>query len=163
VTYNYESNELMVGDQLMQQTQNQTASRPSWDQIWMEMARVIAKRSVDPRHQVGTVIVTSDNTQVLSIGYNGDQRGGPNTVESNEPGCSGFLHSEINALIKCDYNTHKKKVMYLTLSPCRQCAKAIINGNISEVVYLEDYRDTTGLDILQQSDVQVRKYSIIDR
>lgn len=148
---------------MMQQEANQAAPRPTWDEVWMETSKIISRRSLDPRHQVGAVIVTSDNTQVLAVGYNGDQRGGTNTVESNEPGCSGFIHAEINALIKCDYNNPKRKIMYLTLSPCRQCAKAIINGGISEVVYLEQYRDTSGLDVLKQSGVVVRKYVLTNR
>jgi dCMP deaminase len=123
----------------------------------METARTLSRRSLDPRFQVGTVIVTDDNTQVLAVGYNGDQRGGTNQVESNEPGCSGFIHAEINALIKCDYNNPKRKVMYLTLSPCRQCAKSIVNGGISEVVYDVEYRDTSGLEILIAAGVKVRK------
>ena len=109
--------------------------RPTWNTIWMSFAKNIARRSHDPRFQVGCCIVSQDNCQVLAIGYNGDQRGGPNCVESPEPGHSGFIHAEINALIKMDYNTPKKKTMYLTLSPCKACAKAIINGGIDRVVY----------------------------
>ncbi len=131
--------------------------RPSWDQVWMETAKVLSMRSVDPRFQVGSVIVAMDNTQVLAVGYNGDHRGGPNEVESNEPGQSGFIHAEINALIKCDFNHPKAKKMYLTLSPCRQCAKAIINGGISEVVYLQEYRDRSGIELLESSGVKTRK------
>ncbi len=131
--------------------------RPTWDEVWMETARTLSRRSLDPRFQVGTVIVTDDNTQVLAVGYNGDQRGGTNQVESNEPGCSGFIHAEINALIKCDYNNPKRKVMYLTLSPCRQCAKSIVNGGISEVVYDIEYRDTSGIEILIAAGLKVRK------
>ncbi len=131
--------------------------RPSWDEIWMETAFILARRSLDPRFQVGAVIVSDDNTQVLAVGYNGDHKGGPNTVDSFEPGQSGFIHAEINALIKCDYNNPKRKKMYLTLSPCKQCAKAIVNGGISEVIYSSDYRDKSGLGILERSGVVLRK------
>jgi dCMP deaminase len=131
--------------------------RPTWDEVWMTTAQALARRSLDPRFQVGAVIVTDDNTQVLAVGYNGDQRGGSNQVESEEPGCSGFIHAEINALIKCDYNNPKRKVMYLTLSPCRQCAKAIVNGGISEVVFNAEYRDASGLEILSSAGIKVRK------
>jgi len=134
------------------------AVRPTWDEVWMDTARVIARRSMDPRHKVGAVIVTDDNTQVLAVGYNGDQKGGLNCVESSEPGMSGFLHAEVNALIKCDYNIHKPKIMYLTLSPCPMCAKAIVNGGIKQVVYAEEYRDTRGIDLLRQCGVEVRRH-----
>jgi dCMP deaminase len=136
---------------------SQKLERPTWDQVWMETARTLSRRSVDPRFQVGAVIVTDDNTQVLAVGYNGDHRGGPNEVESGEPGQSGFIHAEINALIKCDFNNPKRKRMYLTLSPCRQCAKAIVNGGISEVIYGQAYRDISGIELLKDSGIVVRK------
>jgi deoxycytidylate deaminase len=68
----------------------------------MQMAETIAQRSHDNRCQVGAVVVTSDNTQVLSVGYNGNYAGGPDCAESDEPGMSGLLHAEINALLKLD-------------------------------------------------------------
>ena len=119
----------------------------------MDFAQSISKRSYDPRYQVGAVIVTGDNTQVLSVGYNGNYSGGPNEVESEVPGESGLLHAEINALLKMDYNNPKKKKLYLTLSPCRMCAKAIVNSGISEVMYAEKYRDTSGLEILNDAGI----------
>lgn len=132
--------------------------RPSWDQIWMDFAHTISKRSIDPRFQVGSVIVTEDNSQVLAVGYNGDHRGGPNEVESVEPGMSGLLHAEVNCLIKCDFNHPKKKKMYLTLSPCKMCANAIINGGITEVIYSEEYRDRSGIELLISSGIKVRSF-----
>jgi len=131
--------------------------RPSWDSIWMDFAHSISSRSCDPRHQVGAVVVTNDNTQVLAIGYNGNYAGGPNEAESEIPGESGMLHAEINALLKMDYNIPKYKILYVTLSPCRMCSKAMINAGIDEVVYCTEYRDSTGLEILKASDVVVRK------
>ena len=131
--------------------------RPSWDLIWIEFAKSISRRSYDPRHQVGAVVVTNDNTQVLAVGYNGNHAGGPNEAESEIPGESGMLHAEINALLKMDYNILKYKILYVTLSPCRMCAKAMINAGINEVVYCDEYRDATGLEILKSSGVVVRK------
>ena len=132
-------------------------NRPSWDEVWMETARTIARRSCDPRHHVGAIVVTPDNTQVLSVGYNGNYKGGPNEVESATPGESGMLHAEINCLLKMDYNSPKRKVMYVTLSPCRMCCKAIVNAGIDEVVYGEQYRDTSGLEILKSAGICLRK------
>ena len=133
------------------------AVRPNWDEVWMETASLIAQRSYDPRYQVGTVVVTDDNTQVLAVGYNGNYSGGPNEVESNDAGQSGFIHAEINALLKLDYNNPKKKIMYVTLSPCRMCAKAAVNAGIDEVVYDEEYRDTSGLEILKSAGINIRQ------
>ena len=133
---------------------------PSWDKIWMTMAETISKRSHHPTFKVGALIVTSDNTQVLSLGYNGNAKGTSNVPKSDEPGCSGLLHAEINALLKLDYNNPKDKVMYLTLSPCENCAMAVINSGITEVVYKEEYRDNTGISLLKGCGIKVRKINI---
>jgi dCMP deaminase len=125
----------------------------------MEFAHSISKRSPDDKHKVGAVIITEDNTQVLSVGYNGDQKGGKNCRDSLETGKSGFIHAEINALIKCDYNHHKKKKMYLTLSPCDICAKAIINAGIDEVIYDRVYDQSDGIAILKNHNIAVRSFS----
>jgi dCMP deaminase len=132
--------------------------RPSWDKVWMNVAHTISRRSIDPRYQVGSIIVTDDNTQLLSLGYNGNYKGGPNTVDSQDPGMSGLIHAEQNALIKLDYNNPKRKKMYVTLSPCQHCAKMIVNANISEVVYSEEYRDLAGLDIMKSAGIVVRRF-----
>jgi len=130
-------------------------NRPSWDKIWMQMAETIAQRSHHPTFKVGAIIVTSDNTQVLSLGYNGNAKGMSNVPQSEEPGCSGLLHAEINALLKLDYNNPKDKVMYITLSPCENCAMAIINSGIKKVVYKESYRDMSGVDLLRKANITV--------
>lgn len=132
-------------------------SRISWDSVWMETAKIISERSYDPRHQVGAIVVTEDNTQVLAVGYNGNYSGGPNEVESTQPGESGMLHAEINALLKMDYNNPKNKKLYVTLSPCRMCAKAIVNSGIQEVIYDVEYRDTSSIDILESQGITVRQ------
>lgn len=131
--------------------------RPDWQSTWMNVASIIAERSCDPRLKVGAIIVTDDNTQMLAIGYNGDEKGGLNQVESYNPGESGFIHAEINALIKCDYNSYKKKHMYVTFSPCKMCAKAIINAGIEKVFYKESYRDLTGIELLKANNIEVRQ------
>jgi len=110
---------------------------------------------------VGAVIVTDDNTQVLAVGYNGNYAGGPNESESLEPGQSGMIHAEINALLKCDYNCPKRKIMYITLSPCRMCAKAIINAGISAVIYDQEYRDSSGIDLLHNAGISVVSFKNI--
>ena len=131
--------------------------RPSWDFIWSSFASTIAQRSADPNFKVGAVIVPEDNTGVLAIGYNGDQKGGENCRDSEEPGSSGFIHAEINALIKMDFNNPKRKKMYVTLSPCKMCAKAIINADIKEVYYIQEYRDDAGIKLLQNHGIKVSK------
>lgn len=132
--------------------------RPSWDKIWMTMAETIAQRSHHSTFKVGALIVTSDNTQVLSLGYNGNAAGMSNVPQSEEPGCSGLLHAEINALLKMDYNNPKDKVMYLTLSPCENCAIAIINSGIKKVIFKEQYRNVDGINLLKDAGILVESF-----
>ena len=132
-------------------------TRPEWDDVWMKMAETIAERSHHPNFKVGAIIVTSDNTQVLSLGYNGNAKGMSNTPKSTKPGECGLLHAEINALIKLDYNNPKDKVMYVTLSPCEYCAKAIVNSGIKKVVIKNMYRDSSGVNILNDSGIIISK------
>jgi len=134
-------------------------SRPTWQQTWMTITRSVAERSYDPRLKVGAIVVSDDNTRLLSLGYNGNYRGGPHEPDSIDPGQSGFIHAEVNALVKCDYNFNRKKIMYLTHSPCAQCAKLIVNANISEVIYDKEYRDISGLTILQRCGITVNRFS----
>lgn len=133
--------------------------RPSWDETWMNIARTVAERSYDPRLKVGAIIVSKDNTRLLSLGYNGNYRGGPNLPDSLDPGQSGFIHAEMNALVKCDYNFNQDKIMYLTHSPCVQCAKLIINANISKIVYETEYRNTEGIRIIESCGIDVIRFS----
>ena len=134
-------------------------SRPSWSQTWMSVADAISQRSSDRIMKVGAIIVSEDNTRMLSVGYNGNYKGGPDERESDEPGCSGFIHAEVNALVKCDYNFSKKKHMYVTHSPCRSCAKLIINGDISKVFYRHPYRDLDGVGLLKSVGIEVEQIS----
>lgn len=136
----------------------QKINRPSWDEVWMTMAETIAKRSHHSASKVGSLIVTSDNTQVLALGYNGNAAGMSNVPQSEEPGCSGLLHAEINALLKLDYNNPKDKIMYLTLSPCEYCAKAIVNSGIKKVIYKKVYRDKTGIELLKSCNIDIKQY-----
>lgn len=133
--------------------------RPSWPQTWMSIAYEISKRSCDPVLQVGAIIVSEDNTRMLSVGYNGNYKGGPNERESDEPGLGGLLHAEVNALVKCDFNFHKKKHMYVTHSPCRYCSKLIINAEISRVIYSKQYRDISGIELLKAAGIDVLSIS----
>ena len=136
--------------------------RPAWDKIWMDFASNIARRSPDPNFKVGCCIVSQDNCQVLAIGYNGDHKGGPNCRDSLETGKSGFIHAEVNALIKCDFNNPKPKKMYLTHSPCPVCAKCIVNSGIEQVLYINDYKpDMSGVEILRECDISVTKFDDI--
>src|SRR5487761_467384 len=138
--------------------ENQPApDRIPLEEVYMRMAEELAKRSTCARLQVGSVITTSDLTQVLGIGYNGNARGLPNRCDSSEPGACGCIHSEQNCLIKAGAQI-PGKVMFVSASPCVMCAKMIINANVGRVYYREAYRDPAGLDVLRQAGVEVIRY-----
>lgn len=126
-----------------------------WDDIWMNLAHYISSRSNDPRMRVGAVIVTDNNESVLAIGYNGDEKGGNNISDSNEPGCSNFIHAEVNAIAKMNYNDPRKRKIYITHAPCPVCARLIINANINKVIYCYPYRSEKGLDILKKRGIDI--------
>jgi len=136
-------------------------NRPTWHETWIAVAKEIAKRSCDQLLQVGAIIVSEDNTRMLSVGYNGNYKGGPNERESTDPGRGGLIHAEVNALVKCDFNFPKKKCMYVTHSPCKDCAKLIVNAEISKVIYDIPYRDISGVTLLKSAGIDVFNMSEI--
>jgi dCMP deaminase len=134
--------------------------RPKWDETWMDMAYVISRRSVDPAYKVGCIVVSDDNQRIMSSGYNAMERGGPNEVASLERGMSETVHAEMNALIKLNFDSTCRRRMYVTLSPCRACARAIVNAGIDEVIYDDVYRgNNCGLAILRARGIVVRQFS----
>ena len=144
----------------MQALQPQTVpSRIPLEEVYMRMAEELAKRSTCARNQVGAVITTSDLTQVLGIGYNGNARGLPNECDSSEPGKCGCIHGEQNCLIKAGAST-PGKVMFVTVSPCVMCAKMIVNCNVDRVYYRNAYRDPAGVDVLRRAGVEVDQYDL---
>lgn len=129
-------------------------NRPSLIECMLKAAEVFAERSTCSRLKVGCVITNEDMTCIDSIGYNGGAKGLSNEPESDKPGQSGFIHAEINALIKANYNI-KNKRMFITHSPCKMCAKSIVNGGITSVYFSNLYRDSTSLEILYKAGIQV--------
>ena len=145
----------------------------NWDEYFMALAKLSAKRSKDPSTQVGACVVSSDN-RILSIGYNG----APNGFDDNDfpwgrdgnPLDTKYLyviHAERNAILnyrgsKMDFKGAK---IYVDLFPCNECAKEIIQSGISEVVYLCDkYADTESViaskKLLDKCGVKYRKLEV---
>jgi dCMP deaminase len=128
----------------------QPRPRPSFQAIYLELARTLANRSTCHRLQVGTVITSTDFRKVLAVGYNGNATGLPNHCDREEPGNCGCLHSEENAVINCDSPRSVEKVVFVTHLPCVQCAKRLINlGNVKAVFYGEDYRVRDSLELFK--------------
>jgi dCMP deaminase len=132
--------------------------RPSFPELYMELALRLASRSTCARLQVGTVITSTDFRKVLAVGYNGNATGLPNGCDRTEPGNCGCLHSEENAVINCDAPRGVEKLAFVTHLPCVQCAKRLINlGNVRKVFYAFDYRIRDSLQLLAQVGIEVQQ------
>ncbi len=139
-------------------------SRPSFEKIYLDLARNLAARSTCSRLKVGTVITTTDFRKVLAVGYNGNATGLPNQCDRTEPGNCGCLHSEENAVINCDSPRYVEKIVFVTHLPCAQCAKRLINlGNVKAVYYGEDYRIRDSLDLFRSVGIRIEALEISDK
>ena len=121
----------------------------SWDEYFMGVALLAAKRSKDPNTQVGACIVDANNV-ILTTGYNGFPIGCsddefPWEREGEITKYPYVVHAELNAILNASGKSLKGARIYVALFPCNECAKAIIQSGIREVVYLSDkYADTPG-------------------
>lgn len=132
--------------------------RPSFEEIYMDLAVSISRRSTCGRLKVGTVITSIDFRKVLAIGFNGNAAGLPNKCDSNEPGRCLDIHSEVNAMINCDTPRYVEKYIFVTHSPCIMCAKMLINlGNVKKIYYKDEYRITEPLQLLKSVGIEVIK------
>ena len=121
----------------------------SWDEYFMGVAALSAMRSKDPSTQVGACIV-SPNNKILSMGYNGfpngcddDEFPWERTGEENETKYPFVTHGELNAILNYRGGSLEGSKLYVTLFPCNECAKAIIQAGIKTVIYKEDkYQDS---------------------
>lgn len=146
----------------------------SWDEYFMGVALLSAGRSKDNNTQVGACIVSEEN-KVLSVGYNGmptgcnddempwEREGSP--LETKYP---FVCHAELNAILNRITGSLKNARIYVSLFPCNECAKAIIQSGIKEVIYMEDkYADSDSVKaskmMFKLSGVKIRQYEITGR
>lgn len=123
----------------------------SWDEYFMGVAMLAARRSKDPSTQVGACIVSEDNI-IISTGYNGMPKGCSDdefpwerSGAENETKYPYVVHAELNAILNANGRDLRGSRLYVALFPCNECAKAIIQSGVKEVVYLSDkYKDTMG-------------------
>lgn len=130
--------------------------RPSFEEIYLQLAATLAKRSTCKRLQVGTVITSDDFRKVLAVGYNGNATGLANRCDRDEAGNCGCLHSEENAVINCDSPRFIPKLVFVTHNPCVSCAKRLINlGNVKKIFYMHKYRSSEAINILSQVGIEL--------
>ena len=123
----------------------------NWDEYFMGVAMLAARRSKDPNTQVGACIVSQDNI-IISTGYNGMPKGCsddefPWEREGAETKYPYVVHAELNAILNANGRDLRGSRLYVALFPCNECAKAIIQSGVKEVVYLSDKYDGTPLNL----------------
>ena len=129
-----------------------------FDKRYLEMAEVWAQNSYCKRRKVGALLV-KDRT-IISDGYNGPPSGFENICEDENGVTKPYvLHAEANAITKVakSGNSSEGATLYVTASPCAECAKLIIQSGISRVVYRDAYRLTDGIDLLKRAGIAVEQ------
>lgn len=145
----------------------------SWDEYFMGIAILSENRSKDPNTRVGACIVNDEN-KVVSIGYNGAPRGLSDDSmpwdregDFKETKYAYVCHSELNAILNCSSNLQNTKI-YVTLFPCNECAKALAQAGIKEVIYLSDKYNGTDSNVVSKKifdtvGIKYRKYEPTNR
>lgn len=126
------------------------------DQRYMRMARIWAENSYCTRRKVGAILVK--NQMIISDGFNGTPSGFENICEDNNNTSLPYvLHAEANAISKIarSNNSSEGATLYVTASPCIECAKLIIQAGIKRVVYGEEYRIIDGIELLRKANISV--------
>lgn len=145
--------------------------RPSWDEYFMDIARLVARRSTCLRRKVGAIVVR--DKRILATGYNGAPSGVPHCLEAGclrekmgipsgerHELCRG-LHAEQNVIIQAAYHgvSIKGATLFCTNLPCSICSKMLINAGIHDIKYLEGYADPLAEDMMKASGVRLTQIS----
>ena len=131
------------------------------DRRYLRMARIWAENSYCVRRKVGALLVK--DRMIISDGYNGTPTGFENICEDDEGHSKPYvLHAEANAITKVarSNNNSEGATLYITASPCLECAKLIIQAGIKRVVYGEDYRLADGIELLRKAGIEITYLSV---
>ncbi|REC52434.1 MULTISPECIES: dCMP deaminase family protein [Chryseobacterium] len=131
-----------------------------FDKAYLKMAQEWAKLSYCKRKQVGALIVK--DRMIISDGYNGTPSGFENCCEDNDGKTHWYvLHAEANAILKLAASTQSAKgaTLYLTLSPCKECSKLILQAGITRLVYINEYSDDDGISFLRNHNIEIEQIS----
>lgn len=135
--------------------------QPNFDRRYMEMALIWAQNSYCVRRQVGALLVK--DKMIISDGYNGTPSGFENVCEDEEGRTKPYvLHAEANAISKVakSSNSSGGATLYVTSSPCMECAKLIIQAGIVRVVFLDNYHALDGIHLLQRAGIEILKLEL---
>jgi len=134
-----------------------------YDIAYLRMAREWGKLSYCERKQVGAIIVK--DKMIISDGYNGTPTGFENICEDDQGATKWYvLHAEANAILKVASSTQSCKgaTLYITLSPCKECSKLIHQAGIKRVVFINAYKDLSGVKFLEKAGVEITHLSEVD-
>lgn len=137
-------------------------ARPSWDEYFVELSQVVAKRSTCNRRSVGAVLVR--DKRILTTGYNGSPPGLPHCTDEGclmvEGHCVRAIHAEQNAIVQAAVHgiDLRGATCYVTASPCVACAKLLIAAGIKRIVYLDEYTEQIGLEMARQAGVVMEHF-----
>lgn len=134
-----------------------------YDKAYLKMAQEWANLSHCERKKVGALVVK--NRMIISDGYNGTPTGFDNCCEDENGDTQWFvLHAEANAILKLarSNNSAEGATLYITLSPCKDCAKLIHQAGFERLVYINGYKDSSGLDFLTSAGVEVNQIEVLD-
>jgi len=143
----------MIDEQNLTYTDAKKQER--YDRVYLRMALEWARLSHCTRKQVGALIVKEG--MIISDGYNGTPTGFPNPCEDDDGDTHWYvLHAEANAMMKVAKTNQsaRNSTLYITLSPCRECSKLILQAGIRRVVYITEYKDRSGLDFLSEAGIE---------
>jgi dCMP deaminase len=146
----------------MEKQQTEQEKQLRYDSAYLKMAESWSKLSHCKRKQVGAIIVKDE--MIISDGYNGTPAGFDNCCEDDDGNTHWYvLHAEANAILKVSKSTNNSKgaTLYLTLSPCKDCSKLILQSGIKRVVYMNSYKDTEGIDFLVDAGIETQQIDII--
>lgn len=138
-------------------------ARPSWDEYFMELAQVVAKRSTCNRRSVGAVLVREK--RILTTGYNGSPPGLPHCTDAGclmvDNHCVRAIHAEQNAIIQAALHgiDLSGATCYVTSSPCVHCSKMLIAAGIKRVVYLDSYTESIGQEMAREAGVTMERFA----
>ena len=147
---------------VMEKQQTEQEKQLRYDSAYLKMAESWSKLSHCKRKQVGAIIVKDE--MIISDGYNGTPAGFDNCCEDDDGNTHWYvLHAEANAILKVSKSTNNSRgaTLYLTLSPCKDCSKLILQSGIKRVVYMNSYKDTEGIDFLVSAGIETQQIDII--
>ena len=134
------------------------AKQDRYDRAYLRLAKEWAKLSHCKRKQVGAIIVK--DATIIADGYNGTPTGFENECEDENGETKWYvLHAEANAILKVARSSNKANgaTLYLTNSPCKDCSKLVLQAGIKRLVYIDKYKDTSGIDFLAKSGLDIKQ------